>query len=80
MSHRKYPPLTECKWNFDNWFRFVLAAGRTRDEVDRELGESLLTAAKEDSIEAWASVYDRANIVGEYDLADRLRKLIRGEE
>lgn len=76
---RKFQPLTECNWTLENKLGFVLAACRVRDETDRELGEALLAAANEDTVEAWAKVHDRANVIGRHDLADRLRQLVRGE-
>jgi len=76
---KKFAPLLSCPWTLEGYMSFVLAACRVRDETDKELGEALLAAAKEDTEEAWAKVHDRANIIGRHDLADRLRQLIKGE-
>jgi hypothetical protein len=79
MTRRKFAPLTECQWKLEDFMGFVLAAERVRSEVDAELGELLLAASKTDTIEAWAKVHDRANVIGRHDLSDRLRQLIRGK-
>jgi hypothetical protein len=72
--------MLEFPWTLELKMGFVLAACRVRDETDKELGELLLAASKEDTEAAWGKVYDRANIIGQFDMAERLRKLIKGEE
>ncbi len=78
-SQRKFAPLTESRWTLETYFAFVVAATRVHDNVDAELGELMLAAADDDTVEAWAKVHDRANVIGRHDLADRLRQLVRGE-
>jgi hypothetical protein len=79
VGTKKYKSMIEQPWTLELWMAFVLAATRVRDETDKELGELLLVAGKDDTEEAWAKVADRANIIGEFDMAERLRQLVKGE-
>jgi hypothetical protein len=79
MRKKKYKPMLKCPWTLEIKLGFVLAACRVRDETDRELGELLLAASKEDTEAAWDKVYVRANVIGEFDMAERLRQLVKGE-
>jgi len=54
---------------------FTLAATRVRDEVDAELGNLLLRVARGDD-SALPAVHDRMNVIGRFDGADRLRRLV----
>jgi hypothetical protein len=56
---------------------FTLAATRVRDEVDIELGELLLRVADGDD-SALAAVHDRLNVLGNFEGADRIRRLVGG--
>jgi hypothetical protein len=76
---KRFAPLTECEWTLETRLGFILAACRVRDEQDHELGELLLAAAKDDTIEAWNAVAARANTIGRPDLAVRLRQLVTGK-
>lgn len=64
-------------FTFDEWFAYVLSAARVRDQIDCELGELLLQAGSDDSV--WPMVYDRANVIGQCELADSIRNLAVAE-
>jgi hypothetical protein len=63
------------KFTFAEWAQFTLAAGRVRDEVDRELGELLLRVSSGDD-DALALAHDRLNVLGDFAGADKLRKIM----
>jgi hypothetical protein len=65
-------------FTFEEWFRFTLAAARVREEVDQELGDLLLRVADGDDT-ALALVHDRLTVLGDFDGADRIRRLITEE-
>lgn len=62
-------------FTLDERVRFVLAAARVRDEVDRELGLLLLAVARGDD-SALAAVSDRLLEMGDDVRAERVRRLV----
>jgi hypothetical protein len=62
-------------WRFDDWFRFTLAAALVREQVDRELGDLLLAVSAGDDSKL-AAVHDRLNVLGRFDDADKIRKIL----
>lgn len=65
------------KFTFEEWFWFTLAAARVRDEVDEELGKLLLRVSQGDD-SALALAHDRLNVIGRFDGADRIRRIVLG--
>lgn len=63
------------KFTFEERVSLILAAARVRDEVDAELGALLLRVAQSED-EALSLVHDRLNVIGRFEGADRIRKLV----
>jgi len=79
MSERKFPPLTECRWTIRDRLQFLLLATRIEAGTDEALGKAMFAVAKKETVEGWAIVHERLNVIGRPDLAERLRQLVRGE-
>lgn len=59
---------------FSRWLKLQLLAVRIKEEIDRELGESLSSAYNTNSQDDWSKVHERLNVVGHFDGADVIRE------
>lgn len=66
------------KFTLDEKLWLVLIASKVQVRIDQELGDALLAIADGDD-SAFAKVHDRLNVLGEFDDADRIRKLVSEE-
>lgn len=63
------------KFTFTERIQVILLAARIRDEVDNELGQLLMRVADGDDV-ALAEAHDRLNVLGRFEGADRIRRLV----
>lgn len=63
------------KFTFTERIQVILLAARIRDEVDNELGQLLMRVADGDDV-ALAEAHDRFNVLGRFEGADRIRRLV----
>lgn len=67
------------RFTFEEWVDWMRNACQIKREVDRELGDAMMAAGTEEKREDWVRVHDRANVIGDFELADKVRELI-GED